>query len=268
MYIIDFKKFYADQLHNILWNLMEFGILIILVVIGIYYFILYRRKREENRIQATFNLGYTFFFLILAINQVVYLSDSGIFLPQLNPYFSTDAKVILEIIGAGIYDMPRQILYMFILFILPFLCILYPTERYLRNSKRFPISILMVISIVSMTTVLVIAHIYPEITTMPAGLYGVLFVLHPIIVIIVLLTFITGMVGGISIYMAVGIQTTGELRKKSFITAFGFIVWFLSVVGGNLFKSELEGLNPFLILLGPAMFYTGTFMFLYSFRRD
>lgn len=66
-------------------------------------------------------------------------------------------------------------------------------------------------------------------------LYDILLLLHPVTVGSVLLSFVFGFCGGVWIYMSLGIKTAGELRKKSFATAIGFIVWLASVVGGNLF---------------------------------
>jgi hypothetical protein len=97
--------------------------------------------------------------------------------------------------------------------------------------------------------------------------YDVLAIVHPVVLILVLLAFALGTGGGVGIYISIGYHTTGELRKKSYATAFGFIICLLSVVVGNFFRLQFEAINPYLVLIGPILFYIGTFLFGYGFLK-
>ena len=267
MAFINPDKFVVGGLPDILWSYLELGIVIIFIIFGLYYLRLFVKTRADNKIQAHFNLAYTLFFLILSVNQLFYLADADVMFTELGPFLSAPVQIVLVVIGIGIYEPAFQIVYMFLLFLLPFLFIMFPTEKYLLNRKKCPISIIMAITIILVSAMLVIAHSVPDVTGAGDALYNTLVILHPAVVLCVLLSFVIGLIGGVWIYVMLGIKTTGTLRKKSFATAFGFIVWFLSVVVGNLLKGELSKLSPFAILLGPILFYAGTFLLMYSFMR-
>ncbi len=267
MSFINPDKFVAGGLHTIIWSYLELGIFIIFIIFGLYYLRLFIKTRADNKIQGRFNLAYTLFFFILSVNQLFYLADADVMFTELGSFLSAPIQIVLVVIGIGIYAPAFQIVYMFLLFLLPFFCIMFPTERYLLNRKKCPISILMAITIILVSAMLVIAHLGPDVTLAGDALYNTLAVLHPAVVLCVLLSFAIGLIGGVWIYIMLGIKTTGELRRKSFATAFGFVVWFLSVVVGNLLKGELSRLSPFAILLGPILFYAGTFLLMYSFIR-
>ncbi|MEX2758255.1 MAG: hypothetical protein Q6365_022965, partial [Candidatus Sigynarchaeota archaeon] len=204
MAIINPDKFVAGGIHDIIWSCLELGIFIIFIIFGLYYLRSWVKTRASNVIQGHFNLAYTLFFLILSVNQLFYLADADVMFTELGPFLSAPMQIVLVVIGVGIYEPAFQIVYMFLLFLLPFFCIMFPTERYLLNRKKCPISILMAITIVLVSAMLVIAHLVPDVTLAGDALYNTLVVLHPAVVLCVLLSFAIGLIGGVWIYIMLG----------------------------------------------------------------
>jgi hypothetical protein len=270
MYAFNLDALFDPDLSESIWNILEIGILFILAFFGAYFIRRYIKKRAINKIQARFNLGYGLFFIIQSINQVFYLlssvSNGSTFLvPEIHDYLVREAPILLFGMDKPLFRLDFQIYFMFIFFQLSFLLILFPTEKYLRNSKKYPVSALLVLSIVFLTFILTLGHFIPsDFASIPDTMKPALGIIHPILMIEILLTFALSMVVAVVFYIIIGVKTTGELRRKSFFTAFGFIIWFMSVIVGNVIKPYLDG---FLILIGPMMFYCGTFMLVYSFVR-
>lgn len=269
MMAINWDSFIHPDINELIWNFLELGIFFVLLFFGLFYLRLFFKKRKENRIQATFNIGYSIFFLVQCLNQVFYIflsvSNGTIKLsPEVHSYLTNEMDLILIGMDEPLFALDFQIVYMMIFFVWSFLAILYPTEKYLRQQKRYIVSMLLLISSIGLPIILAIAHFLPPYAAIGDGVKTFLGILHPPVMIIVVLAFLVGMIVSVVFYIILGVKTTGTLRKKSFATAFGFIIWFLSVVVGNLLKPKLSGAA---ILLGPIMFYIGTFVLSYSFIR-
>jgi|SRR5271157_734215 len=267
---VNWAAFLDSDLNQLIWNFMEIGIFFILLVFGILFLWLYLKKRKETPVMANFNLGYGFFFLVQCVNQLFYMflvisNGSLLFTPEMHDYLVQSALIFIVGMSKPLIKLAFQIFYMFIFFQISFLFVLFPTEKYLRNSKKYPVSILLGLSIVFGTFLLVVAHFVPsDYTLIPGSLMILLGILDPVMVAEILLAFLLGMIMAVIYYIIIGAKTTGELRRKSFLTAFGFIIWFLSVVIGNLLKPSMHGIS---ILIGPVMFYAGTIILMYSFLR-
>ncbi|MHA1792602.1 MAG: hypothetical protein ACTSVI_08155 [Promethearchaeota archaeon] len=255
---------------DLIWNMMEIGIFIIFCIFGAYFFFLHLKKRRENQIQANFNIGYSMFFIIQCLNQGMYIGlsieDNGIFFtPEVHDYLSSEVPIFLFGSSDPLFNYDIQIYYMLFFFLLAFWFILFPTEKYLRNSKKFPVSTLLLIGSFFLAFTIIVGHfIWGNMSSLDPGLMNFLGIIEPIGVIIVVIAFVIGMFFSVFFYILLAVKTTGELRKKSALTALGFIVWFLSVIIGNGLKTDLVG---FLILVGPALFYTGTIMLYFSFLK-
>lgn len=257
--------FLNQPLEETIWRYAEFGIFIILVLFGFYFFSLYVKARRDNPIQAPFNAGYTVFFFVQALNQVFYIA--GAFSAAFNSYLSQDIQLYLW--DDAFYGLDFQLGYMFLFFGISFFCILFPFEKFIKQSKRFPVSIILLLSIISAIVVLVFGNIYPDVGT--SGIDALVLtmgIVHPITALVIVLAFVVSIIGALALYFALARQTSGELRKKALATAIGLLVWFLSVIVGNAMAPQLASLGlPYATLVGPALFYAGTFILAYGFQR-
>jgi len=217
-----------------------------------------------------FNLGYGMFFLVQCINQLFYMflsisNGSVQFTPDMHDYLTQSALILVIGMNKPLFKLAFQIYYMFIFFQVSFLFILYPTEKHLRNSKKYPVSFLLGLSIVFAIFLLVTSHFIPsDFALISSPVLGVFGIIDPIMAVEILIAFLLGMIMAVIYYFIIGVKTTGEVRRKSFLTAIGFIIWFLSVIVGNVLKPGMHGA---LILIGPIMFYAGTIILVYSFLQ-
>jgi hypothetical protein len=250
---------------DMIWNFAEFGILIILVVFGIYFLSLYVKAKKDNPIQAPFNLGYTIFFLTQALNQVLFIAEA--FSHNLNSYLGLE--IHLYMLDNDIYAMNMQLAYMFLLFDISFICILLPFEKYIQNSKRYPISVLLLLGIAMAVVFIIFGNICLDVGTCGnAALLATVGILHPIAALVIIVAFVVSVIGALVLYFRLSAQTSGSLRKKSAATAIGLLVWFMSVIIGNGMRSQLEDWGiMYANLIGPVMFYVGTFLLAYGFKR-
>ncbi len=248
-----------------IWRYAEFGIFIILIIFGCYFFWLYMKSKRDNPIQAPFNLGYTIFFLVQAVNQVFYIAEA--FSSAFNSYLGQELRLYLW--DDPIYNLDFQLGFMFLFFDISFFCILFPFEKYIKQSKKYPVSFILFLSILVASVILVFGNIYPDVgTSGNEALVHTLGIVHPIAALIIILAFVVSIIGALALYFALARQTSGELRKKSLATAFGLLIWFLSVIVGNAMVTQLEDLGiPFASLIGPGLFYAGTFILAYGFQR-
>ncbi|MHA1698891.1 MAG: hypothetical protein ACTSWN_08645 [Promethearchaeota archaeon] len=153
-----------------------------------------------------------------------------------------------------------QLVYMFILFFLSFLSIILPTEKYIRNSKRLPMSIFTLIALITITISLFFALAWPNmLLTGNQALIGFFGIFHPITALFTILAFLISSIGIFLIYLLLAIKTTGDLRYRSLATAMGFLIWYLSVIIGNAIFMQS--------LVGPIMFYIGTILLMWGFMK-
>nr|MDO8085440.1 hypothetical protein [Candidatus Sigynarchaeum springense] len=250
---------------KVIWNIAEFGIFVILIVFGIYFLRLYIKARKENPVQAPFNLGYTIFFFTQSLNQVFFIPSA--FSPELNTYLGWE--IHLYILDNDIYPLNMQIGYMFLLFDISFLCILLPFEKYIKNSKRYPISVMLLLGIAMSAAITILGNIHLDAgTSGDAAFFAVVGIVHPIGAIIILAAFLIAVIGALVLYFRLSAQTSGALRKKSAATAIGLLVWMLSVIVGNAMRTQFSEWGiVYGDLIGPALFYVGTFLLAYGFKR-
>ncbi|MHA1680578.1 MAG: hypothetical protein ACTSUE_06185 [Promethearchaeota archaeon] len=253
------------DLPQTLWRFFEFGIFIILVVFSIYFLWLYLRSRKNNKIQAPFNLGYTFFFSLQVFNQVFYINSA--FSDALNSYLNYDIE--LYALDNFVYTLNFQLAYMFLFFNLSFFCILFPFEKNIKNSKKFPLSIILLLSIISCAVIIIFGNIFPDIATSgKPALTAIIGIIHPIGALLIILAFVVSLIGALVLYFGLAKNTTGDLKRKSLATGIGLLIWFLSVIVGNGMSEILvDALGPYGELIGPILFYIGTFLLAYGFYR-
>lgn len=229
--------------------------------------ILVPKSKKENPIQAPFNLGYTIFFFTQVLNQMFFIPDA--FSDALYSYMGQD--IILYVIDETVFTfgLAMQLAYMFLLFSISFVCILFPFEKYIQNSKKYPLSVILFLSIAMSAIVLIFGNIYIDVGSSGNDImFAILGIVHPIAALIILLGFIISLIGALTLYFRLAKQTSGVLRKKSLATAIGLLIWFLSVIVGNALRAQLEDLGiPYSTLIGPALFYAGTILLAYGFQR-
>ena len=257
---------FSLTLEETVWRFAEFGILIILLVFGFYFLSLYLKSKKENPIQAPFNFGYTIFFFVQSLNQLLFIGAA--FSSALNTYLSTEIELYL--LDNSLFSLDMQLAYMFILFDISFLCILFPFEKFVQNKKKYPLSIILILSIAMATLITVFGNIYPDVgasgNAIVFGLMG--YGVHPVGAIIIILAFIVSITGALTLYFRLAKQTSGDLRRRSLATAIGLLIWMLSVIIGNGMRDQLADLGiPYASLIGPVMFFLGTFLLAYGFQR-
>nr|MDO8118253.1 hypothetical protein [Candidatus Sigynarchaeota archaeon] len=264
--ILELPDYFLNQTpEETIWRYAEFGIFIILVIFGCYFFWLYVKAKRDNPIQAPFNIGYTIFFSVQAVNQVFYIADA--FSSAFNTYLGHGIELYLW--DEPLYNLDFQLSYMFLFFDISFFFILFPFEKYIKQSKKYPVSVILFLSIVMAGVVLIFGNLYPDVgMSGNEALMYTLGIMHPIAALIIILAFVVSIIGALALYFALARQTSGELRKKALATAIGLLIWFLSVIVGNAMVTQLAGLGiPFASLIGPSLFYAGTFILAYGFQR-
>ncbi|MFX0100117.1 MAG: hypothetical protein ACFFCS_11100 [Candidatus Hodarchaeota archaeon] len=254
------------SLEQIIWRFAQFGIFIILIVFGFYFLSLYLKSRTKNPIQAPFNAGYTIFFFVQSLNQLLFIAEA--FSSALNSYMGVEIELYL--LDDSLMGLDMQLGYMFLLFGISFLCVLFPFEKYVQNKKKYPLSIILILSIAMAIVILVFGNIYPDVkATGNAALFGLMgYGLHPAAALMIIIAFAVSIIGALTLYFRLAKQTSGDLRNRSLTTAIGLLIWMLSVIIGNGMRGQLEDIGiPFASLVGPVMFYVGTFLLAYGFQR-
>ncbi|MFX0099252.1 MAG: hypothetical protein ACFFCS_06685 [Candidatus Hodarchaeota archaeon] len=260
--------FYKDDTGSFLsaveitWRVAEFGIFITFLIFTIYFLSRYLKSRNDNPIQAPFNLGYTVFFAVMVINQVFFISKA--FSKALNIYLYN--SISLYAASKPFYSPDLQIIYLFLFFDISFAFFIFPYEKYFNRKKKHVISILLLLGIAAAAvTVISGAFILDVGNTGNASLIAFAGIIHPIGALLILIAFFAMIVGSLTIYFRLVLQTSGLIKNKSLATAIGFLTWFASVFC-NAIRGEIDNISPLLGLLGPITFYTGTFLIAYGFK--
>jgi hypothetical protein len=232
-----------------------------LIVAPLFFYSKYKEdKAVENKGGMAFNLGYMIFFIFTSLNELVYIIDA---IGEYSAVLGWD-----PILAAGItntlvfeYTLKSQIIIMLCLFFWSFVAIMYPIEKYIQKKKKFTVTILLLIGGIG------------------SGLLWFIFcyLRVPLSVELIWLQIIIGLVFGISIiglaisvlafsyfYLKLAFSSTGIIRKKSFIIFFGLFFMYFSLIGGNLFRPDVEG--TLLELMGPIALMLGIFVLIYGFR--
>jgi parallel beta-helix repeat protein len=263
---------YPAPIH-VVWLILEFGIFFILLFIGLYYLISDIKKRREmgNKIQAEFNVAYSLFLIANSINQLFHILSKVIILYLLEVDWLP--RIIREylmynfieiVIGSYIFSLELQVAYTLLLFLVAFLFIMYPTEKYLKKSQKIPYSTFILIAISLLSLVILIAHFFPD-TSQITGFQGfMLSILHIITFFAILASLIFGITGFLSYYIAISIKTVGKHRKIAILTLIGFGGWGVAKLIDSFFN-RLDEIAQWLILMGPILFIV--FTPLLRFRR-
>jgi len=229
-------------------------IAIILIVMGVYFFA-QSIKFKEVKSQRYFYLGLSLFVAFNTITQVLWTVDKWtIDLIEGTP--PSDSSVVVDFtipfIGGGAF-----IPYLFMLFLWSFAAVCWPVEKFVRNSKHFPVTIINLAAAISMTVYIFVVPLFvPGIVRNDASWKALIYPMYAICVLGILgaLLFMLLIVG---FYMVLGFKTGGSVRKKSLLIAFGFMLVFV----GLALTQVSKGYGPWVSLLSPSVMIIG-FVFL------
>lgn len=243
-----------------LWTYLEFLLIPLMFGVGIFFLVLGARERKrENPSTATFNLGYAVFFLVNSVNQLAYVVDSQMdFLPGFRTILRRDYT--LSLFGIT-FDLNSQIVFMITCFLWGFTLNVYAVEKYVRNSKRFPLTIVGTAASGLALAMWLLWYVFQVPTPHEAIFYligvGILFVGAAVLMMILMF---------VLVYVNLARKTPGAVRTKSLIIAFGILFMYVSLIAGNLLRGE--GLLPgYLVLIGPVLLIAGIVVLVYGFAK-
>jgi hypothetical protein len=233
-----------------IWLITQLSIAIILIVMGIYFFG-QSVKFKEVKSQRYFYLGLSLFVAFNTVTQVLWTVDKWtIDLMAGTP--PSDGSIVVDFnlpfIGGGAF-----IPYLFMLFLWSFAAVCWPVEKFVRNSKHFPLTTINLAAAISMTAyIFVVSLFFPGIVRNDASWKALYYPMIAICVLGILgtLLFILLIVG---FYMVLGFKTSGSIRKKSLLIAFGFICVFV----GLALTQVSKGYGPWVSLLSPSVMLVG-----------
>lgn len=250
------------EIFSLIWLMLEWVIFIMMILpLPIFFYFKYREdKIAENKGSMAFNLGYMLFFIFTSLNQLIYIIDAV-----------SDYSTVIgwnEILSRGIqntvlieFELKSQITLMLCFFFLSFIPIMYPIEKYLRKSEKFPTSVLLGIG-AAISGILWLIFCYFGI---PQPLEIIwLQVVIAIILLIACAGLLISIIAFLFFYLKVAINSTGAVRKKSLIVTFGIFFMYFSLIGGNLTRPDVIGTA--LELIGPVFLVVGIIVLIYGFK--
>ena len=206
-----------------------------------------------------YNLRYFFFFLLSALNQIIYILEMvreyADAIPGWNSVFEVDyVNTILfhQVMGTQIFIMA-------VLFLFSFIFITYPMEKYLQEWHSLPITRFLIISSVLVGATCVVFSVFK--VPQPIDLLAYQFYIF-ILFIIGAAGIGIGLFGFLLIYLIFALRAEGEIRKISLYICVGIIFVITAVLGGNLSRpwvlhTPLELIGPIFMLLGIVFLITG-----------
>ena len=132
--------------YTFIWLILQW--IVFCMMIGIatpFFFLKFRKDKDaENKGGAAFNLGYTLFFLFTSLNQLIYIIDAT---SEYSAAIGWDPILYAGITNTVLFrfTLKSQITIMLCLFFFSFVGIMFPIEKYLRKSEKYPITILLLI---------------------------------------------------------------------------------------------------------------------------
>ncbi|MHA1147737.1 MAG: hypothetical protein ACTSR8_05790 [Promethearchaeota archaeon] len=246
------------------WLILEWIIFILMIgPVTVFFYSKYRKdKRNAIQSSATFNLGYMIFFILTSLNQLIYIIDA------INAY--SEAIGWNAILTTGIkntilfeFTLKSQITIMLCLFFFSFVVIMYPIEKHIRKSERFPISIFLLIGGATSGIIWVIFCLLQ--VPQPIELIWLQIIVAAILIISVSALFVS-IIAFLYFYLKVAINSVGAVRKKALIVTFGIFFMYFSLIGGNLTKPDVAG--TIFILIGPIFLILGIMILIYGFKIE
>jgi hypothetical protein len=211
-------------------NLVYQALIAIIMAVMLVYFFAQSVKLREVTSQKHFYLGLGGFVAFNTITQVIWT---------------------LPFVGRGAINP-----YMLMLFLWAFVAVCWPVEKYVTNSKRFPITAINLAGAISMSAyIFIVPWFFPGINgvdpmwasawqTLEYVMYGALGI--GAIGVILSLVLIIGF------YIVLGGKTGGSVRKKSFLIAFGFLLVFVGLI-----LTQLPKTDPWVGLISPTVMIVG-----------
>jgi hypothetical protein len=244
-----------------IWLVLEWIIFVLMVgPVCIFFFLKYRRdKAVEDKEGMAFNLRYLLFFILTAINQLIYIIDMVEVYREAIIGWKDVFDVEFEFLILG-YIMSSQVLIMATLFLSSFTLIFYPVEKYLKW-KSYPITKFLLISSIIIGALWLIFGLFK--VPQPRDLY-----LFQIVLSVSFFFALFGLgicfFGFFILYFKFAISYGGIVRKKALIISIGVLLLVISVIGGNLTRPLVEGTSSELI--GPLTLLPGILVLIYGFN--
>jgi len=235
-------------------NLIYQSIIALIMIVMMVYFFAQSVKLREVTSQKHFYMGLGGFVLFNLITQVIWTFDKWLSQATTLPE-PTDGSFIVDFtlpfVGKGAINP-----YLFMLFLWGFVAICWPVEKYVTNSKRFPVTTINLIGAIGMSVYMfVVPWFFPGITDTSEAWEPLQYVMYGVLG-IGAIGLILALVLIIGFYLVLGAKTSGSVRKKSLLIAFGFMLVFIGLV-----LTQLPKDNPWMGLISPTMMIVG-FVFL------
>ncbi|NMC04094.1 MAG: hypothetical protein GYA24_02720 [Candidatus Lokiarchaeota archaeon] len=233
---------------NLIYQLL---IALIMIVMMVYFFTQSVKLREVTS-QKHFYLGLGGFVAFNTITQVIWTVDKWIdgLSTVPNPPGFDGSHVVdftMPFVGKGAINP-----YLFLLFLWAFVSICWPVEKYVTNSKRFPITTINLIGAIAMSVYsLVLPWFFPGLTDASEAWNVLEYVMYGVLG-IGAIGILLSLVLIIGFYFVLGGKTGGSVRKKSFLIAFGFLLVFV-----GLLLTQLPRTDPWIGLISPTVMIIG-----------
>ncbi|MHA1338885.1 MAG: hypothetical protein ACTSRZ_02775 [Promethearchaeota archaeon] len=268
------------------WNLSELMILILFIIQGIYFFNKFlKERRGELKSLAQIDFGYSIFFFMSALNQLIYLMDANIFgwFESADFFISHGSFHIYVYITSEGIGLKNQIVLMIVLFFYSLVPITYPLEKYVQQKEKllkFKFGLIMTIILTILYVIVFVLGRYlapggftgsdilwtGEINTIIGNIINIIVIIIALLSIISLFQLLSNFV---AYYLELAKKSPkGPLKTKALAIFFGFILFYGALVIGNGLKPDLEKFaNGWMALLGPIGFVIGNFVLIYGFNK-
>ncbi len=250
--------------YTFIWLILQLIIFVILIgPIPIFFYQKYKQdKAKQDRQGMVFDVWLVFFFIFIALNEFVYILSQ----PEISVYNPSWNYILdIQLKSTLLFEIPLESNYFIIfpLFFLAFIQIIYPVEKFLQKSKRFPLTWLLLIG----TIYALITYLLFVIFQLPQPQENLLYQIYIFILVLVsLIGLLTAFSAFIYLYLKLAITTTGFARRKALVIFFGTLFITLSFFGGNLTRPQIGVKGTPVELLGPLLMIPGFVIFVIGFK--
>ena len=251
--------------YTLIWLISEWIILIILLVlIPIFFYLKYLKdKVAQDKEAMSFSIRYLFFFIFMGLNQFFYIINyTEIYrnsIPGWNDLFQREIIITLftEL------SISSGNLIIGVLSFCAFIEVIFPLERYVINSEKFPITKFLLLGLI-LTGVLAFMIIFLQVPQTGENLIFQIFIISTLLIGAIII--IIGLILFSVIYLKLAINSTSIVRKKALLISSGIILLSLAILVGNLSRAAFIG--TIYELFGPITFIIGLSIFLFGFSLD
>lgn len=233
------------------WLISQAIIAGILLVMPIYLF-LQSAKFKAVPSQHAFFKGLGIFVLFNFVTQLLWTIDRWYVQINRSPQ---SFLFSLEIPMWG--QPPLFIAIMFVFFLWSFVPVCWPVEKYVRNSKRFPVTKINIIAAILLTGYVITVAFFMQPLVMNSVTWNLLTIIMDIIGGLGILGAILFALLIIGFYVILGIQGSGIVKKKSTFIWLGFILVFVGLGLTQMRGGWLNLLSPITMILGFILLASG-----------